>query len=263
MSTITTPSTFNTSDTRLASTLAYLGYPVEFKPTVHEATRQKHVQFFFDQTSIRFTTLPTLHELLTQYRSDQITDVHHLINVCDRSHQRYDAILRWQKDHTQQRLHLHESAKAYTYKAGIPPPTSGALEYIDHLQLAAALGEIGFQIHDIRGPDRAREYALPFIGLPIIDSHGETFCYRLLEVTRLSPTKEDPRRLALEVEQPMHPLVISYNLLRCRALLKKQIEAAQANLLIEDGPRQALIALNPKGHVMDHVTAHFKAPPLP
>lgn len=260
---VTTPKTTAINDTRLGATLAYLGYPVEFKSTVHERTRKKHVQFLFDQQSIRFSALPSLDSLLNQWSSRQITEVHHLMNVCDRAHKNYDALIRWQKDGDQHRLHPDDSLRCYTYKAGAAALANAPLKFIDHLQLAAALAEIGFQTHEILGQGREHTYGLAPIGLPIVDSLGQHMRYTLQHVTAFSPTKDDPRRLALEVSEPMHPLIVAYNLLRCRAELKKQIDTMQANLLLEDGGRQALIQMNSSGHVMDHVAAHFKAPPLP
>lgn len=262
---VTTPNATPVNDTRLAATLSYLGFPVEFKSTIHERTRQKHVQFFFEQKSTRFTALPSLDALLKQWNGRQITDVHHLMAVCSRAHKNYDALIRWQNDGDKQRLHPDDSLRCYTYKAGqgFTASCNVPLKFIDHLQLAAALAEIGFQIHEILGQGREHTYGLAPIGLPIVDSLGQHMRYTLQQVTALSPTKDDPRRLALEVSEPMHPLVVAYNLLRCRAELKKQIDSMQANLLLEDGGRQALIQMNSSGHVMDHVSAHFKAPPLP
>jgi len=258
------PGTTTISDHKLGATLAYLGYPItELRPTVHEVTRQKHVQFQFEQVSERFTALPALNALLGEWRAGKIQDPMHLMKVCDRAHTNYDAINRWQKETDRQRLSPHESLRCYSYKAGAPPLVAAALKFLDHLQLAAALGEIGFQIHEILGQGREHSYGLATIGLPIVDSLGEQMRYVLADVVRLAPTREDPRRLALEVEHPLHPLVVQYNLLRCRAALKKQIEDMKANLLIEDGARQALITMNPTGRTMDAVTAHFKAPPLP
>ena len=257
------PGTTTISDHKLGATLGYLGYPiVELRPTVHEATSKKHVQFCFEQMSERFTALPPLDTLLKQWRGGFITDPMHLMKVCERSHTNYDAVNRWQKEKERQRLHPDESLRCYTYKAGSPPLANGSLKFIDHLQLAASLGEIGLPIHDVLGQGREHTYGLAPIGLPIVDSHGVQMRYMLADVTRLAPTREDPRRLALEVAEPMHPLVVAYNLQRCRAELKKQIESMKANLLIEDGPRQALITMNPTGHTMECVTAHFRSPPL-
>jgi hypothetical protein len=260
---VSSPNTTTITDHKLGSTLAYLGFPCSFAATIHESTRQKHIQFFFESHSIRFPSLPDLHTLLKQSHGGDMPDPHHVMSVCTRAHRNYDAILRWQKEGDQQRLHPVGNLAAYEYKAGSPWPDIGTrFKHLDHLQLAAALGEIGFQVSSILGNDRARTYGLPFVGLQLFDSAGQSLRYDLYTVTQLAPTADDPRRLALEVSQPMHPLVIAYNALRCRALLKKQIDAERAKLLIEDGGRQALIGMNATGHTMDHVTAHFKSPPL-
>ena len=258
------PGTTAISDHKLGATLGYLGYPItELRPTVHETTRKKHVQFLFESKSERFPSLPPLQELLKQWRGGKIKDPMHLMKVCERAHTNYDAVNRWQKESDRQRLHPDDSLRCYSYKAGSPPLAKGSLKFIDHLQLAAALGEIGLQIHEILGQGREHSYGLAPIGLPIVDSRGEHMRYVLQDVIKLSPTREDPRRLALEVVEPMHPLVVAYNLLRSRAELKKQIDTMKASLLIEDGPRQALIGMNASGKTMDHVTDHFKAPRLP
>jgi len=259
---VSSPNTTTITDHKLGATLAYLGFPCSFAATIHESTRQKHIQFFFESDSVRFPSLPDLHTLLKQSHGGDMPDPHHVMSVCTRAHRNYDAILRWQKEGDQQRLHPVGNLAAYEYRSGPPIPAIGPLKHLDHLQLASALAELGFQTLDIIGSDRARTYGLPLFGLPMIDSAGQSLRYNLITVMQLAPTADDQRRLALEVSQPMHPLVIAYNALRCRALLKKQIDAERAKLLIEDGGRQALINLNATGHTMDHVTAHFKSPPL-
>lgn len=260
---IATPPTTEISDHRLGATIAFLGFPCSFRATVHESTRQKHVQFFFEKHSVRFTGLPDLDTLLKQWRGGEIKGAHHLLNVCERAHHNYDALLKWQKDGDSQLLRTVGDLLAWRYAAGpLPLHDSHTLRQCDHLVLAAALAEIGFQTFRISGPDRSHLYWLPAFAHAMHDSAGQFVRYDLATVTRLAPTADDSRRLALEDAQPLHPLVIAYNTLRCRALLKKQIDAACARLLIEDDGRQALIDMNASGRVMDHVAAHFKAPPV-
>lgn len=259
---ITTPNTTTVSDHRLGAALAFLGFPCSWTATVHESTRQKHIQFFFERQSIRFTGLPDLDTLLTQWRADSLP-VHHVLSVAMRAHRNYDAVLRWQKTGDTQLLRSVADARAWAYADGpLPLYDAQTVRQCDHLVLAAALAEIGFQIFRITGADRAHTYWLSAIGHRMHDSAGQFLAYDLATVTRLAPTADDPRRLALEDPQPMHPLVISYNTLRCRALIKKQIDAECARLLIEEDVRQALIHTNASGRVMDHVAAHFKAPPV-
>lgn len=263
---ISSPDTTTISDHKLGATLAFLGFPCSWASTIQESTRQKHIQFFFESQSVRFPSLPDLHTLLQQWRGGQITDPHHLMNVCARAHHNYDTLLHWQKDGTPHLLRAVGSITAFRYERGPLPLTNETLVSCAHMQLVAALAEIGFQVHNILGEPRAHTYWLAPHGMPMIDSAGHPLRYDLSTVTRFAPAADDPRRLALEESQPMHPLVIAYNALRCRAWLKKQIDfesAAQTRLLIEDGQRQALIALNATGRVMDHVTSHFKSPPLP
>jgi hypothetical protein len=255
--------TLTVSDHRLGATLAYLGFPCSWTATVNERTRQKHIQFFFERASVRFPTLPDLDMLLKDWRAARL-EPHHVMSVAMRAQENYDALIRWQKEGATHALRPIGAHLAWRYEPGaVPVITYAQRRELDHLHLAAALGEIGFQILDIRGTDpRHHLYTLASVALPMLDSGGQPLRYDLDLVIRFSPTPEDRRRLALEVAQPMHPLVIAYNALRCRALLKKQIDAEHARLIIEDGGRQALIGMNASGHVMDHVTAHFKAPPL-
>lgn len=261
---IPSPNTTAISDHTLGASLAFLGFPCSWAATVHERTRKKHLQFFFEPLSVRFPSLPDLDTLLKQWRGGQLTDPHHLLNVCTRAQANYDAMIKWQKEGVTQVLQSLSEGRAYYYHSGqLPVFSQAGCRDVDHLQLAAALAEIGFQVITISGPDRHHSYRLPALGLAMLDSHGHSLRYDLATVTRLAPTREDAHQLALEISQPMHPLVIAYNALRCRAVIKKQIDREHANLLIEDGGRQALIGMNASGHVMDHVTAHFKAPPLP
>lgn len=260
---IPSPNTITVSDHRLGATLAYLGFPCSWTATVHETTRQKHIQFFFEPASVRFPSLPDLDTLLARWRGGLVTAPLHLMHVCARAHNNYDALLRWQKDGDSQLLRVVGSLSAWSYSAGpLPLHDDRTLRQCDHLQLAASLAEIGFQVFRITGQDRAHLYWLPAFGQAMHDSAGNFVRHDLAAVTRLAPERDDPRRLALEVSQPMHPLVVAYNVLRCRALIKKQIDAESAKLLIEDGGRQALIGMNASGRVMDHVAAHFKSPPL-
>ncbi|MCG3206271.1 MAG: hypothetical protein KCHDKBKB_03005 [Elusimicrobia bacterium] len=267
------------SDTRLASAALALGFPGEVHATIHASSRETRITVRFDAPSQRFPQLQ-LRRLVEHWRSSRFlrpvnaspnetwpAEPGHLMAVAMRAQMAYDALAKAQAEG----LHLHLEAERDAdglpmfYDAQIhrdaPPASQHPVRVCDDMALTAALMPLGFQPR-ISGSPGAHRYSLPIQGRPVRLDTGHVHQYSL--DTLIAFAQHGPRRLALEDTQPLHPLVIGYDSLHARALLKKEIRFAQANLLITDPAgtaRQALITLNAKGHVHAAVERHFHAPP--
>lgn len=266
------------TDTRLAACLDTLGFDHgRLNVTIHAQTRETQVEVVFENPSSKFPQLDARqivnHWKASRFLKPLITDAGvipadpmHMLAVMMRAQESYDAYLKLQREggHLQLRGNTPGDAPLFYdvvyHTAHIT--RASATQPLEDLALAACLGPLGIGLVTLRGSPGQRRYELDALGLPILDSAGQLTRYRTADLIRLAATGE--RRLALEDVNPHHPLVIAYDSMQSRSHLKRQIETAKASLLITAGDgtaKQALIALNYKGHVGQAVARHFKAPP--
>jgi hypothetical protein len=260
--------TLHITDTRLAASLCALGFPGAIHTTVHTRTRQTQIEVRFSEPSNRFPALDAA-ALVQRWKRDRFADEPmHMLAVMMRAQAAYDAILKLQNEGGAIRLVADvidaTSGQPISYKYAptdrFPVSTASIPPYPD-LSLVACLAPLGIGITALLGSHGSHTYPLASQGLPITDSHGSIIRHRTVDLIGYAATGE--RRLSLEDTQPTHPLVIAYDAMHARQILKREIQRSQANLLVtaSDGTaKQALIALNYKGHVGAAVSRHFKAP---
>ena len=268
------------TDTRVASCLLALGFAGHVQPTIHTQSGKTHLQVSFEGPSTRFPQLdPVLavrhwqdNRFLRDYFITTTPDAPptkipaqpmHMLAVMMRAQESYDAFLKLQKEGGGMQLDteiVHPPRLFYRYKHGAFNYCEAGSVMLDDLNLAACLGPLGIGIVQLHGSPGQHRYELAALGLGLTDSAGATVNYRTADLIRLST---QGHHLAVQEVNPHHPLVMSYDALYARHLLKKEILRAQANLLItaNDGTaKQALIALDYKGHVGAAVCRHMKAP---
>lgn len=267
------------TDTRLAACLDTLGFDHgRLNVTIHAQTRETQVEVVFENPSSKFPQLDARqivnHWKASRFLKPLITDAGvmpanpmHMLAVMMRAQKSYDAYLKLQREggHLQLRSAPCSTPLFYEvihHSSFVTRHSSNGTHPLEDLALAACLGPLGIGLVTLRGSPGQRRYELDALGLPLLDSAGQLTRYRTADLIRFAATGE--RRLALEDVNPHHPLVIAYDSMQSRSHLKRQIETAKASLLITAGDgtaKQALIALNYKGHVGQTVARHFKAPP--
>lgn len=277
MTPINAANTLQVSDTRLASCYRALGFRYVCQPVIHERSGRMSTQFLFELQSLRFTQLD-LRSLNAAWKSGELQQKEplHLLCVMMRAQQNYDALLRWLKEGVTHVLRSIPGEWLTIYEPGPLAHRRGS-DPIDDMRLAACVGLLGCPVVDIAATSGGHHtFHVQRQAYAVRLSTGEMHLHDARRLLQRAPTKEDPLRLRMEAEQPLHPLCIAYDALYNRTELKREL--SRPHLLLIDEPsaalagtggsterisaRQALIDINAPGHVMDHVTAHMKAPPL-
>lgn len=136
---------------------------------------------------------------------------------------------------------------------------------VDDLDLAAALGGVGLPVVRIEGTYPHFRFHVARFGYALTASAKEAppVLEDALHLIRRSPTAQDPLKLALELENPLHPVCLIYEALFARAIFKRQLERVTPLLLLGGGQKlQALVTMNATGRVMEKANRHLKAPPV-
>lgn len=273
--------TFQVTDLRLAACYRALGFLYECKPVIHERTETLSTQFLFELTSLRFPGLH-LQQLHAAWKSGElkVKDPMHVLCVMMAAQTNYDAILAWIKEGTQHRLKSISNGMLTRYFPGTDTTALVAADIgvrTDDMRLAASVGLLGIPVLDITQPERGRHvFRLAKTGYAVRLSTGELHLHDAARLIERAPTPQDPLRLRMEDEQPLHPLCMAYDALYNRTELKRELE--KPSLLLIDAPgqrisgaggsaellsvKQALVDVNAGGHVMDQVTAHMESPPI-
>jgi hypothetical protein len=273
------------TDLRLASSLLGLDFPGTLHATVIAATRETRVEVHFEAPSERFPLLNP-RQLIQQWQESRFlrplaldatislpAEPMHVFAVSMRAQLAYDAYQKAQAEGGNilavpvlWKPSPGEEERIMAYEAKIEPLAVMSrpllTQTLDELRLAAALLPLGFPPYRIHGSAGQHRYEIPSQGLPIHDSSGRLVQHASGLLTAFAPSGE--KRLALFDSQPLHPMVIAYDATHARGELKKAIQTAKANLLLqsqEDLGKQALITLNAKGHVHRQIERHFRAAP--
>lgn len=267
------------TDTRIAACALGLQFPGELHSTVHTNSGEAQYEVRFSQPSTRFPHLD-LRRCILHWQANRMLqplvmgaddilppEPLHVFACAMRAQQAYDAFLHAQRNHMIPRLVECPGSDLWVYEYVLNQEAneSAFCESFTEkdLALCAALAPMGIPMMSIAGGDRQRVYTLARHGFPIRTVDGQTISCDALHLIRRAPTAEDPYRLALEDEQPMHPVSIGYGVLSARAELAKAIRFSKANLLVTDpggGAAQALISIDFKGHVGEAVCRHLKSP---
>jgi len=255
------------SNTKLAASMLALGFPFTAELVQPSRSGAKlHTQFLFKGLSLRpeYAAIQVTDALLWQSgRLDKEQPMHPLC-IMMRAHDNYDRLLDWQKQGIPHGLKSVADGQMTLYRrATVRDFESGHFTLTD-LDLVASLGGIGIPVTRIDGSDGSHLYRLPRLGYARRLTTGAAVQEDALHLVALAPTSSDPRRLRLEDTDPAHPLVIMYDALHCRALLKKALSTTTPLLLIQEegSTLQSLITMNASGRVMRRVDQHFKSPPI-
>lgn len=268
-------------DLKLAACYRAMGFRYDCKPVIHERTETLNIQFLFQLTSLRFPTL-NLQTLADQWKSGALrqTDPMHVLCVMMAAQWNYDALLVWLKEGARQRLKAVATGRMTRYFTG--DDAAGLLRQaetvpVDDMRLAACLGLMGLPIVDISSVSASRHtFHIARTGYAVLLDDGRQHLHNAGQLMKRAPTPQDPLRLQLEDDQPLHPLCLAYDALYNRGELKREL--GRPSLLLIDSPgarladngamvekiavKQALVDVNARGHVMDQVTAHMQSPPI-
>lgn len=264
------------TDTRIASVALGLGFVGELQTTVHSRTRETQHTVVFNGPSTRFPGL-NLNHCITHWKAsrmreplviDKITlpaQPLHAYACGMRAQLAYDAMLGMQKTGAIYHLIACAGGWAFKYDPKIELDSQVLCETTEltDLSLCATLAPLGIPLLSLRGSPGQRVYHVARNGFAVRAADGVMTSCDAQFLTRRAPTPSDPLHLALEDEQPMHPVCMGYDSLIARQALKKMIMSGMPSLIITDPEgtaKQALVSVNYKGHVGESVCRHFKVP---
>lgn len=254
------------SNTKLAASLAALGFPCDCKP-LHDVTSGKNVrEFLFQARSIRpgYTHLHISIAKAWETGSLPASDPMHPLCVMMRAQHNYDRIIDMHKGAIMN-LRSVAAGRMTEYRRG--PALDPDSQFIgrvpcDDLALAAALGGVGIPVRDFDGPEGSRRYWLPRHGYGIQKADGQMILEDAGQLIRRSPTEADPLRLALELTDAAHPVVLGYDALHSRIVLRDLLLGRDPFLHIRSGRHHVILSADHTGRAMDQVTARIGAPPV-
>jgi hypothetical protein len=254
------------SNTKLAACLAALGFPCDCKP-LHDVTTGKNVrEFLFQERSVRpgFTHLHI--SIAKAYESGALpaSDPMHPLCVMMRAQHNYDRILDMHKGAIMNLRSIPGGQMTeYRRHTALDPDSkfTGRVP-CDDLALAAALGGVGLPVRDFEGPEGARRYWLPRHGYARLKPDGQTVLEDAEILLRRSPTEADPLRLALELTDAMHPVVLGYDALHSRAILKSLLLGQDPFLHLRSARHHVILSSDHTGRVIDEISRRIGAPAL-
>lgn len=259
--------TFAVTNTKLAACLWVLGFEWEGE-MVQNVQRGKTVITFLFRPGSKRTRYAKLElgKMLNEHKDNKL-DVMHPLEVMMRAQHNYDALMDMIKQGKKMRLCSVAGGQMYVYREG---PENATLVHAEarvqtqDQELAAALAGAGLPVVGIDQPPLMRGFTLPRKAYPMRDAQGTVKVWDAEELMKLSPTEKDPRRLLLELSDPDHVVVLGFDALHARTVLRQRIRERCPLLLAEQssGPGQALFTPNAQGRVMAHVERHLKAPPM-
>lgn len=262
------------SNTKLAACLAALGFQSDCKPLMDVTTEKTVREFRFNglHDSARrpqFTNLSLACAKLWTDGELEETQPMHPLCVMMRAMHNYDRILDMHKGAVMNLRsaalidpeHPEKGGQMTVYKRGTQPDPrsnfSAETLHVEDLQLVAALAGVGIPALFITGSEGARVYTLPRHGYALTREDGTYYLADAAQLSRRAPTPQDLRRLALEDTDPLHPVVLAYDALEARSVLKKLLQRRRPNLHIQDENLHSIITANSTGRVMDILTKRY------
>lgn len=249
---------FTTSHTKLAACLVALGFPWQHKVRHRQADGRDYITFLFGTRSTR-SQFPVLDISCAQAWGKGTLDEMHPLCVMMRALHNRERILDMHKG---AECHLVAVAAGHMTKL-VPGPENPSILSIprsvqtDDLDLVSAIAGVGIPPTLITGSAPLHWYHLPRHGFTLKGDQGQPVMHDAHHFMRRAPTAQDPQRLALEDEDPLHPVVLAYDALTVRAELQAIIRRSLPSLLIEDRGMQAEVSVNYTGRVMDKIARRF------
>lgn len=255
------------SNTKLAASMLALGFPFTAELVQPSRSGAKlHTQFLFKGLSLRPEYAALQVTCALQWESGDLDkkEPMHPLCIMMRAHENYDRLLDWQNQGIPHSLRSVAGNQMHVYRRGTVQSFPGGQLPLDDLALVAALGGVGIPVIQITGSPGMHLYTVPQFGYARTGLDGGLIEEDAMRLADRAPTPADPLRLQIEDTDPTHPVVLMYDALHCRALLKKALSTTTPLLLIQEegSTLQALITMNASGRVMRRVDQHFKSPPI-
>lgn len=251
------------SNTKLAASLAALGFAWRCQPYHQAETGRTVTEFFFGKQSARpeFATLPISIARAWSAGALEKAEPMHALCVMMRAQHNYDRLMDMQRG---QPMALKQ-AKGGCMTVYRPGPELEVIKLRPRLDttdlaLAAALAGVGIPTVAIDGIEGAHRYWLPITGYLLKDSLGNMIEHDARLLMQRDPVPSDPHRLAIEVVNPMHPVTLAYDALSARAQMKRMLNGTTPMLVTEESGLVITVHPDFTGRVADHLSRRTGAP---
>jgi hypothetical protein len=256
---------WSTASTQLAAVYAGLGFVVTTRETeIIELNSRINLRYYVSATSSAWPALD--RDLLREHWDNGgllRMDPQHPFLCGMAGVKNMVALLDHQ--HTDAAIGLVKNGGCYEYKPGIEDPRlklSRECVRSQDLPLMAAMGVLGFPVIDIEGDAPRRTYILSNRShthlSDVVTDRAASLAAHLIR--RAAPGKLP---LAIEAENPQHPLCLAYNGSHAYAKMTAHIRKLQRMILLKapQSSRRALIPQNASDKLLDEVGRHFRIQP--
>lgn len=245
---------FTTSHTKLAACLVALGFPWKHNVMHRQSDGRDYITFMFGARSTR-SQFPVLSIECARIWKGGTLDPMHPLAVMMRALQNREKILDMHKG-APCRLIAVAGGQMTELVPGTELPAIQSIPrtlQLDDLDLVAAIAGVGIPPTLITGASPRHAYHLPRHGFTLRGDQGQPLLHDAHHLSRRAPTAHDFQHLALEEEDPLHPVVLGYDALTIRAELQAIIRRTLPSLLIEERGMQAEVSVNFTGRVMEKI----------
>jgi hypothetical protein len=274
---------WQTTNTKLASALGQLRFPIRGQVTQDDRSGKVMTQFFIGDESIGTTPIYKRDFILQNWSAgalEKSEPLHPFLQGLRVEHN-YDMLLDAQKQGRRIRLVGVADSFATEYRDGeeLPELVQAPMVFrLADLSLAAALGTLGIPVIKIERNGDKHIYTLPVEGhllnqyertvkreaVPWGTAHAAegksaVIVGRYNGIT-LAQRQDGSRDLLMEIRNPGHPIVAAYHTRQVHQYLVKQIASERKIICIrpEGTQRKAFVTDNPTGSVMDKVNDHLR-----
>lgn len=265
-------SSWSTADSQLAAAFAGCGFVVITRETeILELHNQVNLRYFIGDHS---TVRPGLDRevLMEHWSSGELVkaDPMHPFVCAMGAIRNHKALLKMQATGARLRLRSRGPGSGWEYEPGEEAPRLRLSQTVcatKDLPLAAAFGWIGTPVIDLEGASGARRYILPqdgHRGLDALDHADWRTDYLRRRQTVQNPEAFGhdgrPIPLAIELQNPEHPLCLAYNGSYAYARLQVHIRKLRRQIIIKapSSKRRAVIPENPSDALLDEMGRHFQ-----
>lgn len=251
------------SNTKLAASLAALGFTWSCQPYHQAETGRTVMEFFFGKQSVRpeFAALPIRIAREWSTGALEKAEPMHVLCVMMRAQHNYDRLMAMQRGKPMA-LKQASGGCMTVYRDGPELEAIKLRPRIDttDLALAASLAGVGIPTVAIDGTEGAHRYWLPITGYLLKDSSGNMIEHDARLLMKRDPVPSDPHRLAIEVVDALHPVTLAYDALSARAQMKQMLKSTTPMLVTEEQGLVVTVHPDYTGRVGDYLSSRLGAP---
>lgn len=255
---------FQTSNTKLAACLWAMGFIPSMRLRHRQSDGKDYIDFMFGVKSARPQFSTYTITIARMWKKGALSPMHPLC-VMMRALTNREALLDMLKGVPMRLVSVADGCMT-EFRHGAENAQIMAMprEFAEpDLDLMASVSGVGIPPLAITGSPPAHVFHLSRHGFTLKDPVTKApVMHDAQRLLRRAPTATDPLHLALEDEEPLHPVVLGYDVLTVRSELQRVIRKTQPSLIVEESGMTAELSLNYTGRVMERIASRFGTVPV-